>query len=92
MTTVKQLPEVGHVYLGGPTIRPAWLAGRRLLVEATPTWRDVCDELGRRAGLLDLDAVAFVHVKVLARGRTTIEQVSPEDWDGLPVTPRRTTP
>lgn len=88
-------PNPGHVYIGGPTIKPEWLRGRRILVMTVPT-RDECYRMSGYRHIPDSDIAAakgdplpdltddaptFCEVHVLARGRVEYEQVNLKDWD-----------
>lgn len=89
------LPTPDTVYIGGPDIKPAWLAGRRLLVTRIDRQvvhvRTVDSDavLARGAPLEPVRGpveVVHIEVAVLARGRRTWELVEPKDWHAAEAT------
>lgn len=89
-------PVEGAVYIGGPSIQPAYLRGRRILVERVVSKQDLDREgaeptTHRRKGSPAEErayrAKNIVLVKVKARGRVVDELIA--NWDAKPVSAGR---
>lgn len=93
------LPEPRRVYVGGPTISPPYLVGRRILVERLLTVADVrrlsgcrhvaCSDDDLRRGQPmwtkpDPARPSAIDAKVVVRGKVRSILINVESWDGVP--------
>lgn len=94
------VPEPRRVYVGGPSISPPYLVGRRILVERVLTVGDVtrisghrhvaCTDDDLRRGLPiwtkpDPACPSVIHAKVVVRGKVRPISINVESWDGARV-------
>lgn len=92
------LPKPG-VYVGGPTISPVWLVGRKIIVRRVIRWRDLVRLTGHRDVAAtdddlrrgwpmpekrDPNQPIEIDARTLVRGKVRDVTIRVERWDGVP--------